>query len=394
MSSPHHILNTSWTSHRLSPLHYEINQNSGPESLLTNKTALDTYAARLRDHLTNSLAVTGAPTLQHDPATSTTLGALQSCTWEAIPLFSFLTPNPVSQEGEGGAIEQNQEELAGLSITLTYENATYKAVLLGPGSVSRSQGQDQERTQTQTQKKRKRGRSSLKSSTTTVSASTHLPLLLTRLPKSLRESFISFLSSNFDTYVSALRISSQDLCGVLESYTSALTPTGAVNMGVDAEEIIRELHLTLSFAPPIAPSLKALNVSITRETVGSFIRGPGSTSSGGNSVLSGLSAYLSKHLAIELGLPLPAGGVASATGSLLVGDYVRLTRIACATFVVTSEGRVKIVARGDDRAGGGREDDQRNRGALRGGEALLRAVLKRAGNGMGNELEGHAEKQH
>ncbi|KAL4992609.1 kinetochore complex Sim4 subunit Fta1-domain-containing protein [Aspergillus falconensis] len=389
MASPYHLLNTSWTSHRLSPLHYEINQDSGPESLLTFKAALDTYAARLRDHLTNSLAGAGGPTLQHDPATSTTLGALQSCTWEAISSLSFLSPDPVSQDGNGSAMEQNQEEPAGLLITLTYENATYKAALLGPGSVSRSQSQSQE----QTQKKRKRGRPSMKSSIMTVSASIHLPLLLTRLPKPLRESLISFLSSNFDTYVSALRISSQDLCGVLESYTSGLTPAGAVNASVDVEEIIRELHLTLSFAPPIAPSLKALNVNITRETVGSFIPSPRSTS-GGSSVLSGLSAYLSKHLAMELGLPLPAGEAAAATGSSLVGGYVRLTRIACAGFVVTSEGRLKIVARGDGRAGGGREDDERNRGALRGGEALLKAVLERARNGMSSEFRGHAEKQH
>ncbi|KAL4998288.1 kinetochore complex Sim4 subunit Fta1-domain-containing protein [Aspergillus recurvatus] len=393
MASPHYLLNTSWTSHRLSPLHYEINRNLGPESLLTNKTVLDTYAARLRDHLTNSLGVAGAPTLQHDPATSTTLGALQSCTWEAISSLSFSGQNPVFQDGNESAIRQNQEEPAGLLITLTYENATYKAALIGPGFVSRSQSQDQEQTQMQTQKKRKRSRPSLKSSITTVSASTHLPLLLTRLPKPLRESFVSFLSLNFDTYVSALRMSSQDLCGVLESYTSGLTPAGAVNAGVDVEEIIRELHLTLSFAPPIAPSLKALNVSITRETMGDFIRASGSTSSGGSSVLSRLSAYLSEHLAMELGLPLLVDETAAATGSSLGGGYVRLTRIACAGFVVTSEGRLKIVARADDGAGGGNEDDQRNSGALRGGEALLRAVLERAGNGMGSEFDGHAGKQ-
>ncbi|KAL4980776.1 kinetochore complex Sim4 subunit Fta1-domain-containing protein [Aspergillus desertorum] len=396
MASPHHLLNTSWTSHRLSPLHYEITQTSGPESLLTNKTALDTYAARLRDHLTNSLAVGGAPTLQHNPATSTTLGALQSCTWEAISSLSFLDPNPVIQDGDEVAVEQNQEEPAGLLITLIYENATYKTALLGPGSdLSRSQSQNQEQKQTQTQRKRKKGRPSLKSSITTVSASAHLPLLLTRLPKPLKESFISFLSLNFDTYVSEMRISSQGLCGVLESYLSGLTPAGAMNVGVDVEDIIREIHLTLAFAPPIAPSLKALVVNIPRETMGGFIRAPSSTSyagTGGSSVLSGLSAYLSKHLAMELRLPLPEGEAAAATGPSLAGGYVRLTRIACAGFVVTAEGRLKIVAKADDRAGGGREDDERNSGALRGGEALLRAVLERAGNSMGSEFEGHAEE--
>ncbi|KAL4749897.1 hypothetical protein BDW72DRAFT_176929 [Aspergillus terricola var. indicus] len=392
MASPHHLLNISWTSHRLSPLHYEINKNAESQSLLTNRAALDTYAARLRDHLTNSLAVAGAPTLQHDPATSTTLGALQSCTWEAISSLSFLDESPISQNGDGGAVEQNQEEPAGLLITLTYENAIYKAALLSSGSISRGQSHDQE--QMQKQKKRKRGRPSLKS-ITTVSASTHLPLLLTRLPKPLRESFISFLSSNFDTYVSALRITSQGLCGVLESYLSGLTLTGAVNAGADVEEIMRELQITLSFAPPIAPSLKALIVCIPRETAGSFIRVSGSTSyvgKGGNSVLSGLSAYLSRHLALDLRLPLLEDEAATAAGSLLAGGYARLTRIACASFVVTSEGRLKIVAKKEDRAGGA-EDDERKRGELRGGEALLRAVLKRAGNNMGSGIDSHAVEQ-
>ncbi|KAL4736316.1 kinetochore complex Sim4 subunit Fta1-domain-containing protein [Aspergillus similis] len=394
MASPHHLLNTSWTSHRLSPLHYEINKDAESKSLLTNRTALDTYAARLRDHLTNSLAVAGAPTLQHDPATSTTLGALQSCTWEAISSLSFLHASLIPQNGDGGAFEQNQEEPAGLLITVTYENATYKAALLSSDSVSRGQSQDQE--QMQKQKKRKRGRPSLKSSITTVSASTHLPLLLTRLPKPLRESFISFLSSNFDTYVSALRISSQGLCGVLESYLSGLALAGAANVGADVEEIMREIHITLSFAPPIAPSLKALIVCIPRETAGGFIRVSASTSyagKGGNSVLSGLSAYLSKHLALDLGLPLLEGKTTSTPESLLAGGHVRLTRIACAGFVVTSEGRLKIVAKGEDRAGGG-EDAGRVRGELRGGEALLRAVLKRAGNGMGSGFDSHAEEQN
>ncbi|KAL4817934.1 kinetochore complex Sim4 subunit Fta1-domain-containing protein [Aspergillus spinulosporus] len=393
MASPHHLFNTSWTSHRLSPLHYEINKNVESYSLLANRAALDTYAARLRDHLTNSLAVVGATTLQHDPATSATLGAFQSCTWEAISSLSFLDADRVPQNGNGGAVEQNVEEPTGLLITFTYENATYKAALLSSDSVCRGQSQYQE--QMQKQKKRKRGRPSLKSSITTVSASIHLPLLLTRLPKPLRESFFSFLSSNFDTYVSALRISSQGLCEILESYLSALTLAGAVNAGADVEEIMREIHITVSFTPPIAPSLKALMICIPRETSGDFIRVQGSTSyagKDGNSVLSGLSAYLSKHLALDLGLSLLEGEAATASGSLLAGGYVRFTRIACAGFVVTSEGRLKIVAKGEDRVGGG-ADDERKRGELRGGEALLRAVLKRAGNGMMSGFDSHAEEQ-
>ncbi|KAL4783170.1 kinetochore complex Sim4 subunit Fta1-domain-containing protein [Aspergillus varians] len=376
MASPYHLLNTSWTSHRLSPLHHE----NSHESLLNNPAALETYAARLRDHLTNSLAdAQGWRAAEDDPATGpSAIGALQSCTWEPISTLSFLSPQRVDEEGP----QDQDHELAGLLITLSYETITYRAALLAaPGAHPQSE-----------KKVRKGGRSTR--SRTSSSSSTYLPLLLTRLPKSLRESFIAFLSSNFDTYVSALRISSAGLCDVLESYVASLTSSSTAGAGVGAagsdasvEDIIREMHLTLSFAPPIAPYLKALNVNVPRETFLSFLRtsfsttGSGSGETGrGSSVLSGLSAYLQQHLAIGLGLPLPGGE--SGGDSSLVGGYVRLTRIACAGFVVTGEGRLKVVAKTDE--GGG---DEKNRGALRGGEALMRAVLERAGTGVEKEKE-------
>lgn len=154
------------------------------------------------------------------------------------------------------------------------------------------------------------------------------------------------------------------------------------------EDVIREMHLALSFAPPIAPSLKALNVSIPRETLMSFLRSSNSSigSSGGagtgNSVLSGLSEYLQKHLALELGLPLPFPTSGTSGSGSLVGGYVRLTKVACAGFVVTGEGRLKVVAR----VGEGGEDEK-NMGALRGGEALMMAILERAGSGLDREGE-------
>jgi hypothetical protein len=141
------------------------------------------------------------------------------------------------------------------------------------------------------------------------------------------------------------------------------------------------MHLTLSFAPPIAPSLKTLNVSIPRETFASFLRTTaGSSSTGdedgdaGRRVLSGLSSYLQKHLAMELGLGSSGGGVTLSSG------YVRLTRIACAGFVITGEGRVKVVGKAVQE--GGDEEGTRDRRMLRGGEALVRAVLGRAGAGI------------
>ncbi|KAL4878629.1 kinetochore complex Sim4 subunit Fta1-domain-containing protein [Aspergillus karnatakaensis] len=353
MATPNHLLNTSWTSHRLSPLHHSQNH----ESLLTNTSALQVYAARLRDHLTNSFADAQGYGADENPSAVSglaSIGALQSCTWESISTLSFLNPGHGVLEGP---------DPVGLLITLIYETTTYKAALLAPPYSESQQGN---------KKTRKQTRASSGSS-----SSTYLPLLLTKLPKPLRESFLSFLSSNFDTYVSVLKIPPSALCDMLEGYVSALTTSDEASANSEAllEDVIREMQLTLSFAPPIAPSLKALNVNIPRETFRKFLRAPNFNAAGenGRSVLSSLSAYLKGHLALDAGLP-------EIGGSPLAGGYVKVTRVACAGFVVTGEGRVKIVAKG---LGDGEEgDDERNGGALRGGEALLRALLERAATGI------------
>ncbi|KAL4948998.1 kinetochore complex Sim4 subunit Fta1-domain-containing protein [Aspergillus filifer] len=408
------LLNTSWTCHRLSPLHHSsIEIKAG--SLLKDAAALNLYAARLRDHLTNSLAdATGwraaAGGAEDEPSSAgglSALGALQGCTWGSISSLDFLNSEDAEEDSDRAG------EPAGLLITLAYENSTYRAAMLCLPSESDAKAESRLNAETQAQsqsrvpQKRKRGRPSLKSSSAATSntnarTSTTLPLLLTRLPKPLRESLISFLSSNFDTYVSPLRISSAGLAGLLESYVAALqsSPSSSlssaaagdegVEVQVQVQDIIRELSLTLSFAPPIAPSLKALNLGIPRETLGSFLASSPtsvstSSSSPSSSVLNGLSEYVRKHVAMELGLPLPVSLSSSdpsvgekADEASLVGGYVRLTKIACAGFVVTSEGKLKIVAKDTNGGGDGDGDGGRNKGALRGGEALLRVVLERA----------------
>ncbi|KAL3466206.1 kinetochore complex Sim4 subunit Fta1-domain-containing protein [Aspergillus heterothallicus] len=361
MTSPHYLLNTSWTSHSLSPLHHGSEHGS-----LLESSALEIYAARLKDHLTNSLADAQgwrAAAEENNAGVSNT-GALNTCTLEPISSLSFLGLGPNEDTDEDEVVQP-----VGILITLGYENITYKAALLADPSKSPLSSTKQKGKQPQ------RGRPKRTSSSSSPS-STSLPLLLTRLPKALREQFISFLSSNFDTYVSSLRFSSNVLCDLLQSYVGNLTPQGNSESGntVLIEDIIREMHLTLSFAAPIAPSLKSLNVSVARETFASFLR-TGSSGAGWDDsgrVLSGLSSYLQKHLALELGL--------DSGGATLSSGYVRLTRIACAGFVVTGEGRVKIVGKAAE--GGDDEEGAKNRGLLRGGEALLRAVLERASAGI------------
>ncbi|KAL3482264.1 kinetochore complex Sim4 subunit Fta1-domain-containing protein [Aspergillus californicus] len=361
MANPHQLLNTSWTLHRLSPLHHD-----DYKSLLDDPRALQTYATRLRDYLTNSLADAQGQAWREEDSALSNIGALRSCTWETLSTLSFLSPQLDTEQDD----EHDDQDSAGILVALSYENITYKAALLAKNSPNQSNS-------AQNQKGKQTARRTRNSSSAAPS-STYLPLLLTRLPKSLRESFTTFLSANFDTYVSPLRLQSAFMCDALGRYMGSLASwqtSHEAGTGI-IEDIIREMHLTLSFAPPISPSLKTLSITIPKDTVGTLLRGNPNSSSEDpekeNSMLVGLEAYLQKHLALEAGLDLPAPLSGRA------GAYVRLTRVACAGFVVTGEGRMKVVAKAGEEDGNG---DERNRGALRGGEVLVQAVLEKASIG-------------
>lgn len=115
----HPLLNTSWTLHRLSPLHH----GKEFQTLLDNPTALNTYAARLRDQLTGDV-LSGLQTglgggIAEDDTVSKT-GALRACTWEAIPQFDDTFTSSAQAQGQAQT---------GILITLSYETTTYKATL-------------------------------------------------------------------------------------------------------------------------------------------------------------------------------------------------------------------------------------------------------------------------
>ncbi|KAE8380964.1 kinetochore complex Sim4 subunit Fta1-domain-containing protein [Aspergillus bertholletiae] len=342
-ATPDQMLNTSWTLHRLSPLHHEKEF----QSLLDNPEALKTYANRLRDQLTGNVLAgfqvgTSAPSTEEDTLSRT--GALKDCTWEAILSLSLEDPNGPYPESP-----------CGILVVLEYENITYKAALLAPpaeGSHSRK-------------------------------TSTYLPLLLTRLPASLRQTFISFLSANFDTYCSALRLPSQFLCAGLASYVDALAQGRdgeSATSRATLEDVVKEIQITVSFSANVAPALRSLNINIPRGSIKSFLPATGDSDQPSGSILSGLSSYIEKHLAMDLDL---AG---SSAGGSLARKYVRISKIACNGFALGAEGKMKLVAQptrpssiNDDSA---ENDDvvwnEKKRLALRASEVLLLSVIRRS----------------
>lgn len=335
------LLNTSWTLQRLSPLHH----GDECQHLLNNSTALNTYATRLRDQLTGDvlaglqLGISGGGADEDDTLSKT--GVLKTCTWETISHLA-------DRDDDDGPADSR-----GILIVLEYENITYKAALLAappPSTTTQSKG------------------------------STSLPLLLTKCPSPLRRTLIAFLSTNFDTYCSPLRLPSHAMCDGMDVYvntflardddtTTAIPGSSPRDI---LQDVVKDMQITLSFPPFVAPALRSLNINIPRASFGEFLRdSPSSTShldsstssTASSPFLSSLSAYLEKNLAMKLDLRVPGK------------QPVRLAKIACGGFVLGSEGRMKLVARsGQDNS----DDDGGDRLQLRAVEMLLRDILSRA----------------
>ncbi|KAF4211148.1 hypothetical protein CNMCM8980_005240 [Aspergillus fumigatiaffinis] len=295
----------------------------------------------LGDLFTSTQAALSAPGAVDDDVLSRT-GPLKDCVWETLSAPST---------------QATSEKLSGILVTLEYENITYKAALLAAPDGRRTSARRQQ--------------------------STQLPLLLTRFPNPLRQTFISFLSANFDTYCSVLRLPSTFMCTALEMYIDILMAgdhDGSSDSHRVFEDTIKETQLTLSFSPPVAPALRSLNINLPRGSFTELVRGSNPNTElthQKNSVLSGLSTYLEKHLAMKLNL----GDLASGHHS--VNQPVRLTKIACGSFVLGGEGKMKLVAP-SRQAGSSSEDgataarESRDRLLLRANEALLQAVIRRA----------------
>ena len=353
-----HLLNTSWTLHRLSPLHHEKEF-----ATLSNPTALKTYASRLQDQLTGntlgglSSSTAGGPSgaVADDEALSRT-GALKTCIWETLPSLALLEPQTQSRPSR-----RQPKQQPGILVTLEYENIVYKAALLAPPppatATTRPPSPDRQ-------------------------GSTHLPLLLTRLPGPLRQTFVSFLAANFDTYCSALRFPSHFMCAGLEAYVSGMITGGddRARQQTILEDVVKEMQITLAFSPSIAPELRSLNVNIPRGSFADFV----GTDRADGSILSNLSSYLEKHLAMKLDLSAESDKKPSPAK-----EHVRVSRIACGGFLLGGDGRLKLVSLqkmipgADDEEnvvgseGAGEVPGEKARLMLRANEALLLAVIRK-----------------
>ncbi|RPA94126.1 hypothetical protein L873DRAFT_1702674 [Choiromyces venosus 120613-1] len=261
----HPLYNVTYTIHRLSPLHK-----------FPSRSDFKSHARSLQQILRGDVLRGVRITLDNEDEALGRAGRLKAVTWEVLPRWQTL-----SDDEEEAAEEE--EAGAGVKIEMQYENMTYTSLLLSsPLEATESRDENQEFTK--------------------------LPLLLTRLPKSLRDTLLSYLATRFDTLPLPLALPSSLLQRSMEFYFShTYSPPK---------------DMQLSFATPIT-TLKTITITIPRDDIAKFC---------------------------ARGEQLPGGGFYAALKHYLRGtmalDVTSLTiaKVACGGFVLGggAGGKVKI----------------------------------------------------
>lgn len=235
LAPPPTFYNTTFTPHRISPLHV------GSEPLTASRLRL--LEKQLRDTLVGDI-VRGVQIGLEGDATLGGTGTLESVEWRWVGLKRLLGKNKADGEDsvelgtdyDGEGSEEDDEEGDGggvigsskaLSIELHYENNTFTAILLpdlAPGS----------ETQTQSSSWTSHPTIPASSEEASTEAFVQLPLLLLRMPAPLKSAFIDFLSTTFDVRISALRLGTRTLVSCWEEWlagTSVIMKDVAMTLG-------------------------------------------------------------------------------------------------------------------------------------------------------------------
>jgi hypothetical protein len=295
------LYGSTFSLYRTSPLYHGANH-------IFND--LDLHARRLRENLAGDRARSLLLTdLQPELAGT---GSLESCEWT-------LLGDEATWERQHEAPDDtatDSTDALGLRVNLRFERAKYTALLIGEHSKMSS-----------------------------TPGFTSLPLLLIRMPATLRELFLDFLSTTFDTRVSTMKLRSSFLSSSLEGLLQQAVPDGDEDPVLDLESLSKGVGLQLSF-PSVTPHLKSLDLVIAKDDIRDFLsRGnnlwrqfqtrnradmlwaarPNSNVTG--PFTAALSIYLNNHIAMEFENPA-----------------VVLSKVALGPFALAGEGKVKVLA--------------------------------------------------
>ncbi|KAF8250755.1 hypothetical protein K440DRAFT_639250 [Wilcoxina mikolae CBS 423.85] len=250
---PHPIYNTTYTLYALPPLF------SFPA--LTS-SALKPHAKRLLQLFRGeNLRGIALPPPSTEQAQLSRAGRLLSCTWTPLPSFA------------------DEDDPIGIRIDVKYENASYTTLLMSDGRGAAKEG------------------------------FTRLPLLLSRLPSSLRSQLLDYLATNFDILPLPLELPETLLRQCLDEYITA-------SRGGGGKDVV------LTFAGK-GEGLKRVTITVASEDVEKFWR----RGEGGGEDGAGFLRTLGGHLESAMGLRI---------------EEVVLVKATTGGFVLAVEGKGKF----------------------------------------------------
>ncbi|RDA92819.1 hypothetical protein CP533_0781 [Ophiocordyceps camponoti-saundersi (nom. inval.)] len=206
---PPPLFNTTFSTHSVSPLYV------GHQGL--TKSRLEHLARRLRDTLVGDVVRGIQIALQAKDTPSGQVGVLRDVFIRRFQLETILV-----------AAESQDERAAGIWIDIVHEKATYAALLL-PGMTNGGSSAA--------------ARFSKEDGEFDASQFLDLPLLLLRMPQSLRVIICEWLSTTFDCRVRRLALGTRTLISVMEDWFDV---AGIPSKGPD-------LKLALAFNVPFVP---------------------------------------------------------------------------------------------------------------------------------------------
>ena len=295
-SQPYPFYNTTYTLHRLTPLYLSTTRP-------IDTSVLQHHARRFREILIGDVLRGVRVGLETDILT--TAGLFQKVTWRLLPDEDAWDALLAEDETSWNETTMTINHSRGIWICVVYERNTYTGLLL--------RGQQDG----------------------VIEGFQHFPLLMTRMPASLRDVLVEYLESNFDTRVSDLRLSSPQVTGAFEDYLRnvCLNDEGEEMNSAQRvraiKSIVKETEVFIGFdVPSVSGALKTLEVHLTREDIPRLLnRGKTIEDSplAQSPFIQALSIYLDGHLALNL-----------------KHERVRVVRIACGAFVLGIEGKVKL----------------------------------------------------
>lgn len=303
---PYPLYNTTFTLHRVSPLH--------SESLTPAILYHHSYAFR------NILAGDNLRGVQIglDPSDTalTRVGALKSVTWKLLgSIEEYENDRDNAEPSEQSSLLSEDKGWVenggrGVWISIVYEKAEYTALLLRRNpedveAVRRNVAGDQE-------------------------GFTKYPVLASRMPAGLRQTLIGYLQDNFDVRIASLNLDKKMLIGTLDTFLEGIFDGMGESGG---KRVIRDVLVTFAFAPSGSlaqaeadDALKTIDVTIARDDVHQFVaKGQKIEEASDMPFWTALALYCQKHMALDIN-----------------HEAVRVGKIACGAWVLGKDGKMKV----------------------------------------------------